>query len=218
MALAIVDTGEAHSVSNVSSVTRSTTLTAGVNLLIAFAHNDGTGTCTGMTYNGSAMTSLGSATHLWFSVTDRVEAFYLANPSAGSAYDLVATWSVSRNDYGFTFASLSDYGSIGTFYSNSPATNSTGANGSVTVSDWATGDIAVASILVNATTVSNDDTLISSYISTGNNDNYVNSESTTADGNLSWTHTARPWVACGFAIKPASGGPTGSPYYAYAQQ
>lgn len=213
----VATTQEFHSTSSVASITGSVTVTAGANLLVVFTHNHGNGTTTGVTYNGVAMTTHGTSLATFFTQYKRSTMWYLVDPPTGSAYDIVASFSATLQDHGFTWATFSGYSSLGTFYSNASPTNSTSANGTVTVSDWASGDYSVGSILVRVNPITAGDTAMGNYTSIANNDNYVNSEYTTADGNLNWTHTAEVWAAVGCAIK-GSGGSVTSPYYAYAQQ
>ena len=204
-AVQVATSQEFHSTSSGTTITGSVTVTAGANLLIVFTHNAFTPTTTAVTYNGVAMTLLGSSVATFFSSYKRVYAWYLVDPPTGAAYNIVATWSSARYDYGFTWATFSGYSSIGTVYSNASPTNGTSANGTVTISDWASGDYAVGSNIVNQSGTSGD-TAMGNYTSIANDDNYVNSEYQTADGNLNWTHGADVWAACGFAIKGAAGG------------
>lgn len=199
----VATTQEFHNTTSVSFVSGSVTITAGADYLICFTHNAGAPVASGMTYNGVALTYLGESTATFYSTQKKVRAWGMASPPTGSAYTLRADWDIAMQDMGFTWATFSGVGSIGTVYSNAPALNSTSANGSVTVSDWATGDYAVGSIVVNQA-ITAGDTEMGRYSSIANNDNYVSSEYQTADGALNWTHGADIWAAIGLALKPAT--------------
>jgi len=207
MAVALVNTGiTGKSAGLGTTVTLSTTLTAGANLLVIFTYNyNGANACTGVTYNSVAMTEHVSKIHDNFGGIARVKMWYLANPSTGSAYNIVATWAGAGSyDKHIAGASFSGYGSIGTGYSNSAPTNSTSANPSVTVSDWASGDYAVGGVIMMYSSPTTGDTLIASDFSNNNDDTYSNCSYQTADGNLNWTSSAAAWAAVGAAIKPSS--------------
>lgn len=205
MAVALVDFGISfHDTNNVISITGSVTLTAGSDLLTVSAHNDGSGTVSSVTYNGVALTKKTSAASNFFGNIKNSEAWTLANPPTGAAYNLVVTWTVARQDMGFTAQSFSGYGSLGAAYTNTSPVNSTSADPTVTVSDWASGDFAFGAVLIGGGAPTAGDISLASYASIANNDNYVNSEYQTANGNLNWTHAADAWAAIGFAIKPAA--------------
>lgn len=207
MAVALVDNGIEAKVGGLStSVTLSQTLTAGANLLVIFTYNyHGANGCTGVTYNGVSMTEKVSMIHDNFGGMARIKMWYLENPSTGSAYNIVATWEGAGSyDKHISGASFSGYGSIGTGYSNSPATNSTSANPSVTISDWESGDYAVGGVIMMYSTPTEGDTLIAADFSNNNDDTYSNCAYQTADGNLNWTSSAAAWAAVGAAIKPST--------------
>jgi len=205
MAVTLVDSGISfHDTNNVSSITGSVTLTAGADFLAITAHNDGSGTVSSVTYNGVALTKKVSAASNFFGNIKNSEGWYLANPATGAAHNLVVTWTAARQDMGFTVQSFSGYGSLGAAYSNTSPVNGTSADPTVTVSDWASGDFAFGALLIGGGAPTAGDTSLVSYSSIANNDNYVNSEYQTADGNLNWTHAADAWASIGFAIKPAA--------------
>lgn len=205
MAIAVVNTGaEAHSTVSTASITTSATIGSGANLLVVFTNNVGTVTCTGVTYNSIPLTSLGVSSSNFFGNINRVEMWYLINPPIGTPYNLIAAFSAAQQDMGFTWQSFSGYDHFGTFYANNSPLNAVSANGNVTVSDWASGDYTVGSILDTVELVTSNDTEMGHYISASNNDNHVSTAYTTTDGILNWTHGSTPWAACAVAIKGPS--------------
>lgn len=204
MAVAVVNTGiGAGSVNDDLTLTLSTTLTAGANLLVVWTDtpNPDTNSNSGVTYNGSAMTLLGSCLRDYYGNKLRSNMWYLENPSTGSAYNIVSTWTENRYFKVLFGASFSGYGSFGTLYSDVSGFTQEGTSQSISISDWASGDYAVAGIITESSTPTSSDTVMSTAASyfTGN------CAYQTANGNMEWTTPGNAvWNILGAAIKPSS--------------
>lgn len=212
MPVAIVDNGIKQATGGSSTTcTKSQALTAGANLLVIWTVNHGANACTGVTYNGVSMTSLGEKTCNYFGNIKRVSMWYLENPATGSAYDIIATWGTSVFDKIIVGASFSGYGSFGTVYSNGTAVDGFSANPTLTISDRAAGDYAVGcvGIMGIANDPTEDQTLIAEQSVAANDDHWANAEYSTSTGSLSWTVGGSVWANIGAAIKPAAA--TGQP-------
>lgn len=212
MPVAIVDNGikQATGASG-TTCTKNQALTAGANLLVIWTVNHGANACTGVTFNGVSMTSLGEATCSYFGNIKRTKMWYLENPDTGSAYDIVATWGTSVFDKILVGASFSGYGSFGTAYTHNSAIDSVSSNPALTIADWASGDYATGcvSCLGIANDPTEDNTLIAEQSVSFNDDHWANAEYSTSTGSLSWTLAAWVGAIVGAAIKPAAA--TGQP-------
>ena len=204
MAVAPEDTGnESHSTSSVSSITTSFTVSASAGTLLAFLVSTNV-TGSTFTYNGVGATKRGTASRDWYGTVKYKELWTLDDTFDGSAHNMVATWSGAAQDLGFTWQSFSGVTSLGTVYTNGTAPNSTSANPTLTISDWASGDYAVGSVDdLNSVTAGN--TEMGNFVSLAYNDIHVSSQYETANGNLSWTASSGDWCAIGCALKGTSG-------------
>lgn len=211
MAVAIVDTGLKAKTGTLGTTLTlaSQTLTSGANVLVVWTHSFSSIAATGVTFNGSALTSLGSKTHDWFGSIITIQMWYVENPTTGSAADIVATWGSSLRDRILTAASFSGYGSWGTVYTNSPSTNAKSANPTVTIADWASGDYALGGLIDTYYDATEGGTLIAADHAAFNDDIGANSQYKTADGSLTWTMLSEQWATIGARIIPAAA--TGQP-------
>lgn len=199
----------------VSSLTASHTVASG-GILLAFAASLGdTPTCTGVTYNGTALTQLQATVDDSGGVLAQHSAWVIHNPSTGSAYNCVASFSSA----GAAYSALHVVSYTGVANGSAAATHRTiyhGGSGGLTVVDSQSSDMVVCSAATynnsTPTTAGSGMTSRAQSSSVGGGSYHCTTEEKSATGAstvMTFTNELGFTTAIGFALIPGSGGASG---------
>lgn len=195
------------------SITRAITVNAGANrILIVFTHHeDAGGAVSGITYNGVALTKIGSVAAATWS---HVEAWGLINPAVGTFNVIATKVTGGLNNWGLSIYvedgadQTTGWRAAATDFSNSAAA------ASATVAGWTAGDMLLDALSIDsvghvpAVGANQTSEFATQNFGASTNENQGSSQTTT-DGIMSWTWTtAAPYSHIAIAvIAAAAGGP-----------